>query len=128
MDRLASMAVFMRRQEEIIRGQWRQLGTCLVERFPGIAEDAETLGALLHEIAYAPAMTVVSTPTAGALAPGDDWHSPEQKLAVLILRGTGQPPVRSSFAPMAALGPGRVKTPNLVFSLGVRGDRDEAFC
>ena len=40
------------RQEEIIRGQWRQLGTCLVERFHGIAEDAETLGALLHEIAY----------------------------------------------------------------------------
>ena len=28
---------------------------------------------------------------------------------------------------MAASGPGRVKTPNLVFSLGVRGDRDEAF-
>jgi carbon-monoxide dehydrogenase large subunit len=25
-------------------------------------------------------------------------------------------------------GPGRVKTPNLVFSLGVRGDRDEAVC
>jgi AcrR family transcriptional regulator len=57
----------VRRQEEIIRGQWRQLGTCLVERFPGIAEDAETLGALLLEIAYAPAMTFVSTPTAGAL-------------------------------------------------------------
>ena len=29
---------------------------------------------------------------------------------------------------MAGLGPGRVKTPNLVFSPGVRGDRDEAFC
>lgn len=57
----------MRRQEEILRGQWRQLGTCLVERFPGIAEDAETLGALLLEIAYAPSMTFVSNPTAGAL-------------------------------------------------------------
>ena len=29
---------------------------------------------------------------------------------------------------MAAMGPVCVKTPNLVFSLGVRGDRDEAFC
>ena len=57
----------MRRLEEIIRGQWRQLGTCLVERFPSIADDAETLGALLDEIAHAPAMTFVSTPTAGAL-------------------------------------------------------------
>ena len=28
----------------------------------------------------------------------------------------------------AGMGPSRVKTPNLVFSLGVRGDRDEAFC
>jgi hypothetical protein len=35
--------------------------------FSRIAEDAETLGALLLEIAYAPAMTFVSTPTAGAL-------------------------------------------------------------
>jgi hypothetical protein len=57
----------VRRQEENIRGLWRQLGTCLVERFPGIAEDTETLGALLHEIAYAPAKTFVSTPTSGAL-------------------------------------------------------------
>ena len=57
----------LRRQEEIIRGQWRQLGTWLVQRFPGITEDAETLGALLHEMAYAPAMTFLSTPPAGAL-------------------------------------------------------------
>jgi TetR/AcrR family transcriptional regulator, transcriptional repressor of aconitase len=57
----------VRRQEEIIRGQWRQLGTCLVERFPGITEDAETLAALLLEIACAPALIFVSTPTAGAL-------------------------------------------------------------
>jgi hypothetical protein len=32
----------LRQQEEIIRGLWHQLGTCLVERFPGITEDAET--------------------------------------------------------------------------------------
>ena len=56
-----------RKQEEIIRGQWRQLGTCLVERFPDITEDAETLAALLLEIASAPALIFASTPTAGAL-------------------------------------------------------------
>jgi hypothetical protein len=37
-------------------------------------------------------------------APGDDGHSPEQKLAVLILRGATQPPVGSCLAPMAAPG------------------------
>ena len=57
----------LRRREEIIQGQRRQLGTCLVERLPGVTEAPETLGALLHEIAYAPAMTFVSAPTAGAL-------------------------------------------------------------
>jgi hypothetical protein len=57
----------VRRQEEIIGGQWRQLVTCLVERFPGITEDAETLAALLLEIACGPALIFVSTPTAGAL-------------------------------------------------------------
>jgi hypothetical protein len=36
-------------------------------RFPGIAENAEILGALLSENAYAPSMTFVSTPTAGSL-------------------------------------------------------------
>lgn len=57
----------LRHQVEIIRGLWHRLGTCLVERFPGVADDAETLGALLSEMAYAPSMTFVSTPTAGAL-------------------------------------------------------------
>jgi TetR/AcrR family transcriptional regulator, transcriptional repressor of aconitase len=55
------------RQEEIIRGHWRQLGERLLEHCPGIAEDAEPLGALLHEIAYGPARTFVSGPSAGDL-------------------------------------------------------------
>lgn len=57
----------LRRQEEIIRGHWRQLGEKLLKRFPGIGPNGETLGALLHEIAYAPAMTFVGKPTAGNL-------------------------------------------------------------
>jgi DNA-binding IclR family transcriptional regulator len=36
--------------------------------------------------------------------------------------------VRLMLQRLASAGPGRVKTPNLVFSLGVRGDRDEAVC
>jgi AcrR family transcriptional regulator len=57
----------LKRQEEIIRSDWRKLGERLLNRFPGIAPDGETLGALLHEIAYAPAMTFVDKPTAGDL-------------------------------------------------------------
>lgn len=57
----------LRRQEEIIRGHWRRLGDFLLSRFPTLDSDAETLGALLHEIAYAPAMTLVRKPTAGEL-------------------------------------------------------------
>jgi TetR/AcrR family transcriptional regulator, transcriptional repressor of aconitase len=57
----------LRRQEEIIRGHWRQLGGRLLARFPHLPADSETLGALLHEIAYAPAMTFIFRPTAGEL-------------------------------------------------------------
>ncbi|WP_106477998.1 TetR/AcrR family transcriptional regulator [Phytohalomonas tamaricis] len=60
-------AASLKRQEEILSGHWRQLGECLLQQFPGIADDPETLGALLHEIAYAPAMTFVAWPTAGEL-------------------------------------------------------------
>lgn len=60
-------AASLRLQEEIIRRSWRELGEAICRRCPGIAEPAETLGALLHEIAYAPAMTFVSSPTAGEL-------------------------------------------------------------
>ena len=55
------------RQEAIIRHHWRQLGERLLRRFPHLATDATTLGALLHEIAYAPAMTFVAEPRAGEL-------------------------------------------------------------
>lgn len=55
------------RQEAIIRRHWHRLGERLLRRFPGVAADAETLGALLHEIAYAPAMTFVARPGAGDL-------------------------------------------------------------
>ncbi len=60
-------AASLQRQEAIIRGNWRKLGECLSKRFPGLGYDPETLGALLNEIAYAPAMTFVSRPTAGDL-------------------------------------------------------------
>ncbi|KPH61852.1 MULTISPECIES: TetR/AcrR family transcriptional regulator [Novosphingobium] len=57
----------LRRQEEIVRAQWRRLGAYLLGRFPGVASDGEVLGALLFEIAYAPALTFVTAPGAGAL-------------------------------------------------------------
>jgi AcrR family transcriptional regulator len=60
-------AASLQRQEAIIRGNWRQLGESLSRRLPGLGADPETLGALLNEIAYAPAMTFVSRPTAGDL-------------------------------------------------------------
>jgi len=60
-------AASLQRQEAIIRGNWRQLGECLSKRLPGLGHEPETLGALLTEIAYAPAMTFVSRPTAGEL-------------------------------------------------------------
>jgi len=60
-------AASLQRQEAIIRGNWRQLGECLSKRLPGLGDEPETLGALLSEIAYAPAMTFVSRPTAGDL-------------------------------------------------------------
>jgi len=60
-------AASLQRQEAILRGAWRQLGDCLSKRLPGLGDEPETLGALLHEIAYAPAMTFVARPTAGDL-------------------------------------------------------------
>ncbi|MDE1148173.1 MAG: helix-turn-helix domain containing protein [Azospirillaceae bacterium] len=64
-------AASLDRQKDILRGHWRQLGDRLLARLPGLGPglgtDAETLGALLHEIAYAPAMTFAGRPTAGDL-------------------------------------------------------------
>ncbi|MGI4878908.1 MAG: TetR/AcrR family transcriptional regulator [Janthinobacterium lividum] len=55
------------RQREILRGHWRQLGERVAARLPGMTADGETIGALLHEIAYAPALTFMKRPTAGDL-------------------------------------------------------------
>jgi hypothetical protein len=60
-------AASLQRQEAIVRGNWRQLGQCVTKRLAGLGYEPETLGALLSEIAYAPAMTFVSRPTAGDL-------------------------------------------------------------
>jgi len=48
------------RQETILRSHWRELGDSLLRRFPELEEDPEVLGAMLHELAHAPAMTFVS--------------------------------------------------------------------
>ena len=55
------------RQREILLSHWRQLGERVAARLPGMADHSETLGALLHEIAYAPALTFMRCPTAGDL-------------------------------------------------------------
>lgn len=77
------------RQTDIIRSHWRRVGVHLLARFAGIAADAETLGALLHEIAYAPALTFISPPSAGLLMrlaleallpPGKPMGCPEPSL------------------------------------------------
>ncbi|WP_159980536.1 MULTISPECIES: TetR/AcrR family transcriptional regulator [unclassified Novosphingobium] len=54
-------------QREILLRHWRNLGERAVLRLPGLGADAETAGALLHEIAYAPALTFMTHPTAGDL-------------------------------------------------------------
>jgi AcrR family transcriptional regulator len=55
------------RQREILRSHWRQLGEVVLHRFAGMTADPETIGALLHEIAYAPALTFMGHPKAGEL-------------------------------------------------------------
>lgn len=55
------------RLEDIVREGWRGLGGYLRTRFPNGAATGEVLGALLFEIAYAPALTFLSTPDAGDL-------------------------------------------------------------
>lgn len=53
--------------ERIVRYGWQGLGDYLRARFPDGSAGAEVLGALLFEIAYAPALTFLSSPTAGDL-------------------------------------------------------------
>lgn len=57
----------LRAQIAIIRGNWHELGHYLLGRFPAAADNGDRLGALLFEIASAPALTFVGTPTAGDL-------------------------------------------------------------
>lgn len=56
-------------QEQIIREHWRQLGEALQQRFPALSHRVNKvlLGALLHEIAYAPVITLIGSPNAGQL-------------------------------------------------------------
>ena len=60
---------FGQEQEEILRSVWGQLGNRLVTLLPSPSaiEDPELLGALVFELAFAPAMSFASRPTAGAL-------------------------------------------------------------
>ncbi|SDE58927.1 transcriptional regulator, TetR family [Salipiger thiooxidans] len=50
----------------VLRRHWALLGMVVLRRIPADT-DADTLGALLHEIAYAPAMTFVGQPDAADL-------------------------------------------------------------
>lgn len=55
------------RQRDILTDNWRQLAKWLKEQFPQIDLPDLTLGALLFEIAYAPALTFMKEPTTGEL-------------------------------------------------------------
>jgi AcrR family transcriptional regulator len=57
----------MARQKDIVRSHWQQLGRQVRDRLPALEVEEEMLGALLHEIAYAPALTFMAQPTAGAM-------------------------------------------------------------
>lgn len=63
----AANSQLLQRQEENFRSCWRELGARLAARFPNLAVDGETLGALLHELAHAPVMAIIERPTSGDL-------------------------------------------------------------
>ncbi|POS05862.1 TetR/AcrR family transcriptional regulator [Burkholderia gladioli] len=58
---------FRASQEAVLRSHWRTLGERLRGLDPALSVDAETLGALIFELTYAPAMSFVSRPTSGEL-------------------------------------------------------------
>jgi AcrR family transcriptional regulator len=64
-------AASLAEQERILRAQWHELGQCLLPRFPALAAraggSAELVGALLFELAYAPALSPASNPRPGDL-------------------------------------------------------------
>ncbi|MGY4494661.1 TetR/AcrR family transcriptional regulator [Pseudomonas sp. TE3610] len=55
------------RQAAMLLGYWTTLGDYLLGRFPAMAQDSAVVGALLHEIAYAPALTLTGAVSAGDL-------------------------------------------------------------
>ena len=55
------------RQREILQGHWLQLGERVAARLPTLTVSAQTIGALLHELAYAPALTFMDSPRSGDL-------------------------------------------------------------
>lgn len=55
------------RLEMLVRRGWCELGGYLRRRFPDGPASADMLGALLYEIAHAPALTFLATPDAGDL-------------------------------------------------------------
>lgn len=54
-------------QQGILQAYWEQLGQCVIARFPKAGTDACMVGALLFELAYAPALSHDRPPTPGAL-------------------------------------------------------------
>lgn len=58
---------FRESQEAVLRSHWGALGERLLGLAPSLAIEAETLGALIFELTYAPAMSFVSRPTSGDL-------------------------------------------------------------
>ena len=58
---------FCKSQETVFRSHWRRLGERLARFAPDRAYDVELLGALVFELTYAPAMQIVTHPTAGDL-------------------------------------------------------------
>ena len=63
-------ASFRKSQEKVLRAQWRALGEQLLKLDDTAAKKElapETVGALIFELTYAPAMSFVSQPTSGDL-------------------------------------------------------------
>lgn len=63
-------SAFRKAQEKVLRAQWRALGErllALTSASAGTTISPETVGALVFELTYAPAMSFVSQPTSGDL-------------------------------------------------------------
>ncbi|QGZ65344.1 TetR/AcrR family transcriptional regulator [Paraburkholderia acidisoli] len=60
-------ATFRKSQEKVLRAQWGALGERLLALAGNTDLAAETVGALVFELTYAPAMSFVSKPTSGDL-------------------------------------------------------------